>query len=248
MKTPRQMSRFMIRFTSVVILGLVLGAGCTQRNPYNPADDGAVQPDSGVRTDSGGQLDSGGQFDSGGQRDGAPAHDGSVSSCNADSQCGPTQYCAFPTGTCGKVPGTCTQRPGPGCPEYYSPVCGCDGKTYSNACFSASKGVSVQHLGACKTKQSCNQLNQSYVAAVQKAKSCSPMLPVVQCQVQVGSALHCACPIYVEQGNTKAIAELKQIKQQFTAAGCTPYLCGMPCPAAKPGNCAPDPTGGGSCH
>lgn len=238
MKTP---IRTAIWSTCLLTIWLV-AAGCTQRNPYNPAGDGAVDPDSGVRTDSGGQRDSSGAVD------GAPAPDGSTSSCTDGSQCGPGHYCAFPTGTCGKVPGTCTKQPGPGCPEYYGPVCGCDNKTYSNACFSAFKGISVQYMGACKTQTSCNQLNQDYVAAVQKAKACAPMLPVVQCQVKVESALHCACPIYVEQANAKAIAALKQIKQQFKAAGCTPYMCGMPCPAAKAGNCAPHPTGGGSCQ
>jgi hypothetical protein len=31
-------------------------------------------------------------------------------------------------------------------------VCGCDDKTYSNACVAASAGVSVQATGACPTR------------------------------------------------------------------------------------------------
>jgi hypothetical protein len=29
-------------------------------------------------------------------------------------------------------------------------VCGCDGKTHSNACMAASVGVSVKYKGPCK--------------------------------------------------------------------------------------------------
>lgn len=60
-------------------------------------------------------------------------------------------FCNFePAANCGRtdLPGVCEQAPNE-CPEDYDPVCGCDGKTYSNDCFARRKEVSVEKPGAC---------------------------------------------------------------------------------------------------
>jgi hypothetical protein len=65
--------------------------------------------------------------------------------------CATGQFCSWePSAICGAAdaPGHCATRPDV-CLEIYSPVCSCDGHTYSNSCFAAAAGVSVASTGAC---------------------------------------------------------------------------------------------------
>lgn len=75
---------------------------------------------------------------------------GSGAECFSNGDCGADSYCAFPVGSCGEdeQAGMCRQRPEV-CIDIYDPVCGCDDRTYSNACFAALAGVSVRHEGEC---------------------------------------------------------------------------------------------------
>lgn len=74
-------------------------------------------------------------------------------SCGGRGQsfCNDGQYCNWlPKDICGAADaaGTCAYRPEI-CMALYSPVCGCDDKTYGNSCNAAAAGVSVASQGAC---------------------------------------------------------------------------------------------------
>jgi hypothetical protein len=69
--------------------------------------------------------------------------------CTTNADCtGTNQFCQDKAGVC-KPPGQCAVKPEI-CPDIVKPVCGCDGKTYSNDCLRQRAGVSLKSQGACK--------------------------------------------------------------------------------------------------
>ncbi len=60
-------------------------------------------------------------------------------------------WCQMPAGSCRAFDmfGTCVRVPQL-CPRIFRPVCGCDGKTYSNDCIRRHAKVQLAHQGTCK--------------------------------------------------------------------------------------------------
>jgi len=68
--------------------------------------------------------------------------------CQSNEDCPGMEYCKKMDGDCEGIE-ICAPIPDD-CPDYWAPVCGCDGLTYSSDREAAFTGVSIEHHGRCE--------------------------------------------------------------------------------------------------
>lgn len=80
----------------------------------------------------------------------APATAGAACGGIAGQQCLAGHFCEMQAGRCTVADdqGSCVEVP-QFCTQDYRPVCGCDARTYSNACAARAASVSVDFEGEC---------------------------------------------------------------------------------------------------
>lgn len=123
---------------------------------------------------------------------------GCQGTCTKTSECGKDEYCSIANGTCltPKSLGFCKARPTE-CAAVAHPVCGCDGKQYTNSCDAAMKGASIASDGPCEgVGSSCGGVDAVKCAAGQYCNfdpgACAESAPSGAC-----TTVPTTCPDFV---------------------------------------------------
>lgn len=159
----------------------------------------------------------------------------------AGLRCAEGQYCYMPVGAClgPDASGTCRSVP-MACDTVYAPVCGCDRRTYPNACAAALVGVNVVHDGACES--SCTSDGITYpdgtsgIPAGDGCNRCACHQGTLACTL-IGCPL-AACIVngVTYPAGASGVPDPASCNQcgcvDGTVTGCTKIYCPLPAPCS----------------
>lgn len=164
--------------------------------------------------------------------------------CRGQSDCSDGQRCNldFHCGADGMT-GFCVPLPTDTCPLLDQPVCGCDNNTYLNACMVAALGLSVRYEGSCESVDPayCSEVETAYAEALDAAKNCVNSPGDGSCTQEAWSELRCPCPTFVSDADPNASAQLEDLVDKWSTAGCEKLVwacpgCAMPSGASCDAN------------
>src|SRR5713101_9035061 len=72
--------------------------------------------------------------------------------------------------------------------------------------------------------EECTALDAEYVAALEEARVCDPLIRPKQCTVLVPSDLACPCVVYVNPRNTDALQKTRAARKAWDAGACSDNL------------------------
>lgn len=152
--------------------------------------------------------------------------------------CAGELYCAFPVAAqCGAADQTGVCQPVPDmCAQLHDPVCGCNDRTYSNACAAAADRVSVAKAGSCEPAAAAGSIGEG--------KLCGTRGVAGNC----AAGLYCAYRSQCGDNDSGGLCQRRATvctRIYQPVCGCDGKNYGNPCEAASagvsvraPGTCA----------